>query len=390
MGNQYSLLQHKQLLFLVFLRNLRSASVDSVEEFVQHVVKDKEMAARIKDLIENDGRNLVIVLDGYDELSDKDRKSSFIGNIIGRRVLTKCLLVVTSRPSASLGLRNKCDCRVEIVGFTEEDRLDYIESALDTLDESIKNERIEFLQYYLYSNPSINALCYIPLNMTILLCLYEEGTKELPKTQTEMYRKFVELTIIRSLQRLDNGLEQVNLDDLPHPHNVVFEELSRFAFEALRKDTLVFNLTDIRDICPNLTIPDNWNGLGLLNSVSHAEGGTKHVTYHFLHFSIQEYMTARYISKLPGKNQIQLLKARFWSVNYYNTWIMYVGITGGKTFSLKHFLSNNWFQVSTWLFNTGISQKLLNSKIKCLHFSVSLKHRMIIWFHTLKAFLRIK
>ena len=48
---------------------------------------------------------------------------------------------------------------------------------------------------------------------------------------------------------------------------------------------------------------------------------------------------------------------------------MYVGITGGKSFPLKHFLSGNWFQFSTWLSNTelNISKRLLDIKINRLH-----------------------
>ena len=101
-------------------------------------------------------------------------------------------MVVTSRPTASSILHESVDRRVETVGFTEEDRLEYIQTALENHD-----EQVEALQHYLQSNPTINALCYIPLNMTILLCLVEDGIDRLPKTQTEMYKRFIETTIIR-------------------------------------------------------------------------------------------------------------------------------------------------------------------------------------------------
>ena len=361
-----NLLQFKKLLFLVFLRNVHSSKVNSIETFVQHVFRSSEMAAGFgKYLTGSDGKDLVVVLDGYDEMSEADRKKSFIADIVGRQVLSKCLLVITSRPTASLHLRDVADCRVEVVGFTEEDRLDYINTALP--DSPVK---VAALQGYLQSNPTINALCYIPLNMTILLCLSKNGISSLPKSQTEMYRQFIKMTIIRFLEK--NGdisnAAVLTLNNLPHPHNVVFKELSRFGFEALKCDKLVFNLTEIQEMCPSLTaIPSNWNGLGLLNSFTYVEDGNKIVTYHFLHFSIQEYMAAYHISTLPEQKQIKLLRDTFWSADYYNTWIMYVGITGGKTFPLKHFLSGNYLQIFTLLFKTGISTKLLHNKIKCLH-----------------------
>ena len=363
-----NLLQYKRHLLLIYLRNINSSKLISVEKLVQHVLQSEAAAADLgKYLIQTSGKDLVVVLDGYDELSEADRKNSFISNLIRRQVLSKCLLVITSRPSASLPLRDIADCRIEVVGFTEEDRLDYINSAL--LDSP---EKVTALQDYLQSNPTINALCYIPLNMTILLCLSENGISHLPETQTEMYRKFIEMTVIRFLEKMGENISDssvFNLEILPHPHDVVFKELSRFAFEALKCDKLVFKLTEIQEICPSLTaVSSNWNGLGLLNSFTYIEDGSKTVTYHFLHFSIQEYMAAYHISTLPDKKQLKLLKNTFWSVEYYNTWMMYVGITDGRTFPLKHFLSGNFFQIFTWLFKiNGISKTYLNDKIKYLH-----------------------
>ena len=80
----------------------------------------------------------------------------------------------------------------------------------------------------------------------------------------------------------------------------------------------------------------NWNGLGLLKAVQYfcAEMGNDRVTFHFLHFSIQEYMAAWYISTLSDSKQIKLLQKTFWEHRYYNTWIMYVGITKGSSFPL--------------------------------------------------------
>ena len=150
-----------------------------------------------------------------------------------------------------------------------------------------------------------------------------------------------------------------------------FVELAKVAFEALKTDKLVFTLTEISESCPNLTMTtDNWNGLGLLKAVQYfcAEMGNNQVTFHFLHFSIQEYMAAWYISTLSDSKQIKLLQKTFWEHRYYNTWIMYVGITCGSSFALRHFLSGNRFQLYTKFFGAStVSNKFLKHKMKCLH-----------------------
>ena len=363
------LLNSVKFLLLIILRNFHSGNVKSIASFMKHVFKSGKVAKDVGDyLFKSNGKDLAIVLDGYDEISEKDRTDSFVADIIKRVVFPECLLVITSRPTASSHLHSIVNCRVEVVGFTEEDRLEYIKAAIPD-----SNEKVKALQLYLQSNPTINALCYIPLNMTILLCLSVKGIKNLPKTQTELYERFIEMTVIRFIQKRDDKTIAANIDllDLPHPHSEVFEELSHLAFKALQNDQLVFTLAELKTSCPNLTrSPNNWNGLGLLQSVKYFNYNTskEDLTYHFLHFSIQEYMAAYYISKLLDSKQIRLLKNTFWTIRYYNMWIMYVGITGGRNFAMKHFFSGNWFQLFTRLVkHPGVSKKLTSDKVKCLH-----------------------
>ena len=361
------LLVSKNLLLLVFLRECHQKPLRSIEDLVQFVFKSSEMTAHLTSyLSQTDGRDAIIIFDGYDELSEVNKTESIIMDIINRRVLAKCCLVITSRPTASSNLYGIVNCRVEIVGFTEEDRLDYIQTALKYCDEQVKA-----LQYYLQSYPTINALCYIPLNMTILLCLFEDGVDKLPKTQTEMYRKFIEMTIVRFIKKYENCNTIICIDNLHHPHDKLFAELAKLAYEALKTDKIVFLLSEIKKGCPNLTMTSsNWNGLGLLKAAQYfsVKIGNNQVTFHFLHFSLQEYMAAWYISKLSEKEQIKLLKETFWEPRYYNTWIMYVGITCGSSFALRHFLSGNRFKFYSKLIKSSkVSNKYLKHKMKCLH-----------------------
>ena len=179
------LLTSKKLLLLVLLRECHQTQLKSIESLLQFVFRNSKMVSCLRDyLVQTMGSDTVIVFDGFDELSAENKKESIIIDIINRKILTKCCLVVTSRPTASSCLHAIVDRRVEIVGFTEEDRLDYIQTALENC-----NEKVKGLQDYLHSNPTINALCYIPLNMTILLCLAEDGIHTLPKTQTKILFK---------------------------------------------------------------------------------------------------------------------------------------------------------------------------------------------------------
>ena len=370
------MLKFKELVFLLFLRDPTIKQLVSLESLIQYFFESTKIASDLSEyFFQSKGKGLVFIFDGYDEMSEEDRNNSLVAKIISRNILPDCDLVITSRPSASLYLRDVADCRVEVLGFTEEDRLDYIQHALKGID-----DKIEALQFYLQSNSTINALCYVPLNMTILLCLFEEvecishsalnlDNKEdigLPNTQTEMYEKFILMTITRFIKKSDKTFSGkcLTFSDLPEPYYKAFDELLCLAYCALTKDQIVFSYNDeVIQACPILK-SGNWEGLGLLKVTEYVNN----VSFHFLHFSIQEYLAAYHIALQSSNFQVQLLKDTFWDIHYFNTWIMYVGMTGGKKMAWKHFISGNRFMISTKVFKSSkISKRYLNDKIKSLH-----------------------
>ena len=172
-----NLLTEKLLLFLIFLRDPFIKKIESLQEFVAYAIcsslQDQNVDLIAQYLENTSGNDVTIVLDGYDEVSLEIKHNSFIAKIINRKILKLCGLVITSRPTASAVLHGNVDRRVEILGFTKEDRMKYN-------SQSLKGNPIEIVQLetYLENNPFINSLCYIPLNMTILMCIFKEVFKK--------------------------------------------------------------------------------------------------------------------------------------------------------------------------------------------------------------------
>ena len=190
------------------------------------------------------------MFDGYDEFSEEAKENSFVGKIIKRNVLQHCSLVITSRPSASIDLHRKIDHRFEILGFTKDDRNEYICGNLED-DEIMKIN--EYLQNY----PFINDLCYIPLNLTILLCIFKGYTNpdnfKLPETQTDINAQFIYITMSRFISKQKN--ESVTIkspDDLPKPYKKYFNVLCKLAFNLLGSDKIVFSDDDIQKCIPKV------------------------------------------------------------------------------------------------------------------------------------------
>ena len=196
-----TILKNKRLLFLLFMRDPQVKNVTNVQSLVRCFCQSENLTNKVTDwLMLTGGKYLTIILDGYDEMSEESKNHFIINEIIGQKILTNCGIIITSRPVASLHLHDNesLNCRAEILGFTEEDRLSFIQNALIG-----QNDKIKELTDFLSSNPSLNALCYIPLNMSILFCLTEAGINTLPKTQTMLYQKFIIMTIIHFLKKDD-------------------------------------------------------------------------------------------------------------------------------------------------------------------------------------------
>ena len=393
------LLSDKTLLFLIYLRDIDSDKINSLESFVNYVSYSQVAKHILKYITDNKGKNVTIVFDGFDELSEKIRNdsNSFLYKLMTKKIIEMpyCNVVITSRPNASVDLHDKVDLRVEILGFTNEDRKAYIYDALNN-----EIEEVDKILNYLNDNPAIDTYCYIPLNMTILLSIFASSNNYvtmLPRTQTEINEKFICTTISIYIKKSKGvKLDLSKFSDIRSPCDVheigkpcighekgvpygrIMKEISKLAFKALEKDKIVFTSTELQEACPCLEAhSDNWDGLGLLKAVKFFsfDNNERNVSYNFLHFTTQEILAAYHVTMMSEEDQIKCMEKTFWSNRYYNMWIMYVGLTKNQLpIAFQHFLSGNWFQSSTsfkiW-WNKGayyhIKKDIINDKVKRLY-----------------------
>ena len=331
---------------------------DLLQSFCKRNRRSSEIASACSDyLSENNGEDLALLLDGYDEYPERLREDSLIADILKRKELPRCGLVVSSRPHASISLREQATVRVDILGFTEAERQHYIK-------ESMKDQpahQTDELTRYLQSHSTINSLCFVPFNIVVLVYLYKQGIP-LPKNSAELYNHFICLTVCRHLKKHDLSFCNITtLTDLPEPYSKVIQQLTKLSLEALNDDKLIFTLDEIKEACPDITaaIPGAINGFGLLQAVEHFCLTETTTTFNFLHFSIQEYLAAHHIANLPADEELKIIKANFWNNIHFNMFSMYVAITKGRRSSFKHFLCSGDKSIA-------ISNKFLNDQLQCI------------------------
>ena len=355
------LLQKIKLVMLVCLRDSSLWQIQSVDDLLQLICIGEEhvtetVSACAQYLFANGGRSLTLLLDGYDEYPEHLRESSLVAKILKRQVLPHCGLVVSSRPHASVHLREQATIRVDILGFTETEREHYIKQALTD-----QPHKIEELTQYLQQQPSIDSICFIPFNMAVLLYLYKLRNA-LPRNSTELYHHFICSTICRHLSKSGTPLTHdiTDLTDLPQPYNRIIQQLSKLSLEAFNNNKLIFTLPEITAACPDIAaIPGAINGFGLLQAVQHFGLYAKTMTLNFIHFTIQEFLAAHYISHLPPNEELKVIEANFWNDVYFNVFTIYTSLTKGQRSAFKTFLSDGNEAIA-------IADKFLKDQLKCL------------------------
>ena len=333
-ANKY-ILQNKTLLFLLSMNDPKIKNLTSVETIVNHFFQSEILAHKInKWLIKTKGKYLTIVIDEYSE----DCGNTFITNeIVSRKILSECSLVIASRSVPSSHLSKIVKQRAVILGFTKESQNIFIDNILKG-----SYSKINCLKDYLTSNPIIHNLCNTPLIMNLLLYFVEEGMNKLPTTHghISLIQKYI-LTIIKNKSI-------TTLTELPHPYDEVIKDLSQFAFVAIQNHS-TFTVDDILESSNN-QFKVYWHGLafqnkifelGLLNKICFQARNVDSEIYYFCHVTFQEYLAAYYISSLPDDELLKLLGSTFLNICYLNVWITYVSLSGCNNFVFKDFLSNS-------------------------------------------------
>ena len=315
---------------LAVLLRLREREVQQIEKIADLFPHGDEQLQQsvTKEVLGREGKDVLLILDGYDELPCSLRKQGLLLKLLKGKVLPNCSVLVTSRPSATSDLLLACSPQiqrhVEILGFTQECVKDYASSVFCSEPEVLK----DFLTYISASqNPAINSLMYIPLNAAIIVHIYRNSRRKgcpIPKTMTQVYTQLC-LTLLQRYLKSNDPQDRTILDkfsDLPSTYYGNFKQLAQLAFEQFEKHNVVFYSQDV---------PRELVHFGFLDSVSSLYGGGG-VSYNFLHLTLQEFLAAYHITQLS--NGIDVFKRhsedsyRPWEV----VWRFVSGLTGFKYF----------------------------------------------------------
>ena len=292
---QNRLLQQWDVVVLIQLRDVDAREANNLEQLLD---PDKQFGSELDYMKRTCGNGVMIIFDGYDELSEKQKqRTSIFQRLLVGRLLPGATLLVTSRPLATQELprefREQLHEHIEVVGFSDNDIDEYVKCKFCDTPDMLKD-----FQSYISSHPFIYKAMYIPLHCALVTDLYQtywrKGKKEFaPKTITQLYTCFIHSLLERYLD--DHpvyGPQELCVQELTDSPQDVFDNLmslAELAAKGIREQEYVFD---------NLT----HNTLGLMQRVNDSESRkSKSVSYSFLHLTLQEYLAALYWSKLSSE-----------------------------------------------------------------------------------------
>ena len=300
-------LKHKQYDLVLYcpLRNINIAQASSLHDLLA-IYQNRTKVSKVVDWMrDKEGEGLLIIFDGWDELSTQLRQSSLPTKIICKQLLHKCSVIVTSRSYASSSLLEitSVNKHVQVMGFLEEEINTVIKGTLEN-NPQIAQELIDELKI----RNDVQSLCYVPLICSIVILVYRK-LGNLPTTLTQLYEQFILQTIKRHIKI--KGIHQIeprrlySIDQLPPILATSFKEMCQFAYLSLKENNpkMTFTSQELQQ-CLKESVKEDYLGLMTTFTVSDEEG------YQFLHLSIQEFLAAWWIAKYNEKTE-EIFNAHF-------------------------------------------------------------------------------
>ena len=330
MWSNGTLHQQYDLVLYCPLRNSKIATATTLTDLF--VYKSPKVSEVDKWFSDKEGKGLLIIFDGWDELSTEHRKSSLAASIICREQLDQCAVIVTSRSYASSSLLDMTTIsrHVQVIGFSEDEISTVIIQTLQK-DQKLAQELIaenktdqgHFKEHFTTTQSSkdsqlavklindlkvrgdVRSLCYVPLVCSMVILVYCKEGGHLPTTLTQLYHNFILQTIRRRVKRHDaNPRTLGSLSSLPSQLVKPFQEMCQIAYTNLTNTRMTFSSHQLHQLSLSEAVKEDY--LGLMTAFTEYD----EEKYQFLHLSIQEFLAAWWIAKHEEKTE-EVFKTHF-------------------------------------------------------------------------------
>ena len=311
-----------ELVLLLKCKDLEGHIMDAIsEQLLPRNLENKTRENFLKFIGDaSNQERILIILDGWNELPEESKHH--VDNVLARRVLKCCYVMVTTRKRPGLWKPFKFDSCLEMKVLSKDDSFDYIRKHFKNTEteESSKGERLieeikrnRLLQGILSDHPNLFLLCL----------LYEDHEGQLPSSCSDLYQALVRCVLRRYCDKQNLKADE---EDMSLAKQFVRDilALGELAWKCLlknrhsfREDELKLERSDEKSIAL---------GLGFVYKEESFKRSDPHV-FTFVHKTFQEYLASSYIAHNLRGSQFNVLgQVRFWSLRYRKVFLCVCGI----------------------------------------------------------------
>ena len=296
-----------EILLLLKCRDM-DVGIANIREAIDDQLLPKDVERSEKEnffsFIRNNQSRILLVLDGLDELKDKE----LLLPLIRGKVLSNIYLLLTARPEMGAKLRRYCDSVLQIVGYTKRDVNSYIERYFFNHSDTSLAEK---LKRQLAHDDQLKDLTSSPMNTALLCLVCEETNGIFPIKQTELYECLVSCAIRRYFAK--RGIDLV-ADNPSERYREQLNQLGKMALESLLEDRLYFSKEEMRS--------ENVLQLCFVTREPSRSKMKPTECYAFTHKTFQEYFAALYLANevLTDRKESEALLLKVSPVDNWQVW----------------------------------------------------------------------
>ncbi|KAJ8050395.1 NLR family CARD domain-containing protein 4 [Holothuria leucospilota] len=259
----------------------------------------------IKEIVTSGYWRVVLALDGYDEYSGMDNTSSDINKIIDGRMLTECIIIITTRPSCLPKLQSPTVTHCKLTGFDQGMQEEYIDKTITSVASSgIK----ELISRKLKENVILSDICQVPLFFATFAHMNNMGAEYQKLNSVTSYFTFMVASFLGHLENKAMKFSRGQRRLIEHPGQRL--QMAKLAFDGLvsvenkllwRQDELLELLEPScynRYISAGILLEEEHRGYKMIAG-RHSDDQMEITTYvRFFHKTFQEFYAAHYIAHL--------------------------------------------------------------------------------------------
>ena len=292
-----------ELVLLLKCKDLEGHIMDAIsEQLLPRNLENKTRENFLKFIGDaSNQERILIILDGWNEL--REGSMHHVDNVLARRVLKCCYVMVTTRAKPVLREQFKFDSCLWMKAFSEDDSFDYIRKHFKNTetDESSKGERlIEEIK----RNRLLQGFLSDRSNLFLLCLLYEDHEEQLPSSCSDLYQALVRCVLRRycDKQKLKANEEDMSLAkqfeiDIPALGELAWKCLLKNR-HSFREDELKLERSDEKSISLRL---------GFVYKEESFKRSEPHHVFTFVHETFQEYLAASYIAHNLRRSEFNVL-----------------------------------------------------------------------------------